>query len=116
MNQNSDLIPYLHEQYLASGEESLSSSILSMRLLRTTLKMMPNAYMIIDGIDECEVSDRKRILDFFTSVIEHDSVLGQLKVLFVSQDWPDIRKLLQRTLVLKLTESHFKSDIASKYK
>jgi hypothetical protein len=74
---------------------------------------MSKVYIVVDGIDECDVSERKSILSFFTSLIELDDLPGKIRALFVSQDENDIRKLLRTASVLRLTDSHNKSDIES---
>jgi hypothetical protein len=74
---------------------------------------MPKIYIVVDGIDECDFSERKSILSFFTPIIEGDDLPGKIRALFVSQDENDIRKLLRTASVLRLTDAHNKSDIES---
>ncbi|KAE8449591.1 hypothetical protein EG329_007921 [Mollisiaceae sp. DMI_Dod_QoI] len=108
---NESLLPYLHEQCLGSGQASLVSSQLCEEILKTCFKTMGTVYIIIDGIDECEYPERKTILSFATSLIENSDTPGKLRSLFVSQDENDIRRLLRGCTVLRLTESHNRSDI-----
>jgi hypothetical protein len=113
LNKHEDLLPYLYDQCITSGQVSLVSSQLATELLKTCLETVPKASIIIDGIDECDFGERKAILLFFTSVIERSVVPGELRGLFVSQDENDIRRLLRTASVLRLTDSHNKSDIES---
>ena len=77
---------------------------------------MSKVYIVVDGIDECDVPERKSIISFFTSLIENVeryATPGNIRALFVSQYENDIRKLLRSASVLSLTDSHNKSDIES---
>lgn len=109
--QNDTLLPYLHEQCLASGQASLVSLQLCEDILKTCLKTMGIVYIIIDGIDECDYPERKAILSFVTSLVANSATPGKLRTLFVSQDENDIKKLLRSCTVLRLTDDHNRSDI-----
>ncbi|TVY78217.1 C2H2 finger domain transcription factor crzA [Lachnellula suecica] len=111
LDAHDDLLPYLYDQCISSGQVSLVSGQTSLELLKTCLESVGQTYIVVDGIDECEIPERKAILSFFTSLIENDVVPGRLRGLFVSQDENDIRKLLRTASVLRLTEDHNKSDI-----
>lgn len=111
LNVDDDILPYLYDQCIGSGQVSLVSTQTSVELLKTCLQTVPQTYIVIDGIDECEYSERKVILSFFTSLIDNDINPGRLRGLFVSQDENDIRKILRNASVLRLTEEHNKSDI-----
>ena len=111
LGQNEDLLPYLYEQCISSNQVSLVSAQTCEKLLEVSLKTMSKTYVIIDGIDECDSTERKAILSFFTSIIHGDDSPGRLRGLFVSQAENDIRKLLQNSAALRLTDSHNKSDI-----
>lgn len=111
MNQNEDLLlSYLYDKCIASGEVSLVSSQLCTELLETSLKTLLKTFIIIDGIDECKLTERKAILSFFTGLIGDSSIQGALRGLFVSQDENDIRKLVKNAAQVRLTDGH-KSDI-----
>jgi hypothetical protein len=107
------LLSYLYESCVGSGQVSLVSTQLCAEILETCLKTTSKVYIIVDGIDECDPSERKSLLSFFTSLIERDDLPGKIRALFVSQDENDIRKLLRTASVLRLTDSHNKSDIES---
>jgi hypothetical protein len=80
-------------------------------LLEICFSKIPRAYVIIDGIDECDLSERKAILHFFTSLVEGDTAQGRLKALFVSRDEPDIRKLVKGASIVQLNEVQSRGDI-----
>jgi hypothetical protein len=113
LSQNADLLPYLYDQCGSMGAVALVSSDMCKELLEIALKTMPKTFIIVDGLDECDMIERKTILSFFTSVIERIDTPGKLRALFISQYENDIRKHLRSGATLRLTEDHNKSDIES---
>jgi hypothetical protein len=68
---------------------------------------MPKQYIVIDGLDECETVERKQILDFFVSLVgecEGDEP-GKLRILFVSQEYPDIKRVLHSSALASIAPS-----------
>jgi hypothetical protein len=111
LNQNRDLLPYLYDKFMGSGQVALVSAQLFTECLETCLTTMPKAYIIIDGLDECDVPERNAILSFFVSLVEKADNPGRLRALFISQDLNDIRRLLRAATALKLTGACNKDDI-----
>jgi hypothetical protein len=113
LNQSRELIPHCYSKILSSGEVVLTSPSLAERLLTLFCEKITKQYIIIDGLDECEIAQRKLVLSFFTATVEDcdERDPGKLRVLFVSQDYPDIDKALRATTVLKLTAEDNKKDI-----
>lgn len=110
LRQNGDLLPYLYEKCIASGQISLTSIQLCKELLDTAVKSVSKAYIIIDGIDECEPSEWKLILSSLVTTVE-SAPPGSLRCMFVSQDENDIRQLLRRASVVRLVENDNRADI-----
>lgn len=115
LNHSRELIPYCYEKCLSSGELNLTSLALAERLLKLCFEKIPKQFIIIDGLDECNPLQRKLVLSFFASVVDKcdEREPGKLRVLFVSQDFPDIGKALQTADVMKLTQGDNKNDIKS---
>lgn len=69
--------------------------------------------VVIDGLDECNLAQRRLVLTFLASIVNHcdEREPGRLRVLFVSQDFPDIGKAIQTATVLKLSPEDNKNDI-----
>ncbi|RFU25373.1 hypothetical protein B7463_g10968, partial [Scytalidium lignicola] len=113
LNHCRDLIPYCYEKYLSSGEVNLTSPTLAQQLLKLFFEKIPKQFIIIDGLDECNPVQRKSVLSFFTSIVDRcdEREPGKLRVLFVSQDFPDIGKALQTADAMKLTPEDNKNDI-----
>ena len=84
-------------------------------MLKLFFEKIPKQFIIIDGLDECDIQQRKLIMTFFTSMVNQCDELepGKLRVLFVSQEFPDIAKALQTADTLKLTKEHNENDIKS---
>jgi hypothetical protein len=91
----------------------LTSSALAEQLLKLFFEKIPKHYIIIDGLDECNPAQRKLVLTFFTTIVDRcdEREPGKLRVLFVSQDFPDIGKALQTATIMKLTPEDNKNDI-----
>ncbi|KAH9212710.1 hypothetical protein DL95DRAFT_508617 [Leptodontidium sp. 2 PMI_412] len=107
------LLPYLHDKLINSGQVTLVSSELIIECLQVCLKTTTKTYIVIDGLDECDAHDRNEILSFFLSSIDKVDTPGQLRAFIVSQDLNDIRKALRTTTTVKLTEECNKGDIKS---
>ena len=120
LTQSRDLITYFHEKFRSSGETPLTKQGLAEQLLRLCFERIKRQqFIIIDGLDECDFSQRKLLLSFFTTMVnacdeEHP---GKLRVLFISQHYPDIEKALQSASapasIFRITENDNKSDIAA---
>jgi hypothetical protein len=115
LNHCRELIPYCYEKYLSSGELTLTSTTLAEQLLKLFFEKIPKHFIIIDGLDECNPAQRKLVLTFFTAIVERcdEREPGKLRVLFVSQDFPDIGKALQTATIMELTPEDNKNDIKS---
>ena len=111
VTQNQELLPYLYDKCLSSGQPSLVSSKLCEELLETMLTTIANTYIILDGLDECGLTERKAIISFFTSIIENNATPGSIRGLFVSQNENDIKKMLRGASAVRLEENDNKSDI-----
>jgi hypothetical protein len=77
------------------------------------LERIPQVFIIVDGLDECEAVERKAILTFLTNMVDHcdSSIPGRLRVLIVSQDYKDIEKFMKAVPTVALTSDHNKADI-----
>lgn len=108
-----DLIPFCYEKLSSHGELNLTSLALAEKLLKLFIEKIPKLFFIIDGLDECDTTQRTLVLTFLTSIVERwdDREPGKLCVLFISQDFPDIRKTLQTATVMDLTPEDNKNDI-----
>jgi len=113
LNQCRELVPYCYDKFHSSGELILTSPTLAEQLMKLFCEKLPKQYIVIDGLDECDPSQRKLILSFFTAMVDRCDELdpGKLRVAFVSQYFQDIAKALQSAQELKLKPEDNKHDI-----
>ena len=111
LRQNAGLLPYFYDKSIASSQTSLNSNQLCKELLEVAIKGCSKAYIIIDGIDECDIHERKMIISFFTSLVDTQTQPGNVRSLFVSQDENDIKKLLATAAVIRVSSDDNKADI-----
>ncbi|KAJ4283695.1 hypothetical protein NW764_001253 [Fusarium oxysporum] len=88
LNQDKSLLLYLHRKHSDSNEAVLSSMPLAQEMLKFLLSSCKSAYIIIDGLDECEREERKVITQWFRHLVESlpENAPDRLRCLFVSQD------------------------------
>ncbi|KAF2181728.1 hypothetical protein K469DRAFT_691815 [Zopfia rhizophila CBS 207.26] len=96
-----ELLPHCYDTRLSSPEVFLRSPGIAKQLLEVFCAKYPEQYIIIDGLDECDRPERKEILRCFIGLVascelEHP---GKLRVLFVSQEYPDVRKILMESKI-----------------
>jgi hypothetical protein len=115
LGQCSELVPYCHEKYLASGEAMLSSIHTAKQLLELLCEKLPRLYLVVDGLDECTETERRVALNYLNGLVDKmdSSVPGKLRLLVVSQEEGDIKKLLATAACLKLSPEHNEADIRS---
>jgi hypothetical protein len=112
LRQQPVILPYLYDECLKSAKVTLSSSQDCIRLLGTVLQAVPQTFLIVDGIDECEQKERKAMLNFFTSTITSDDIApGKVRALFISQQLSDIMTGLHMADSMQLTKNHIELDI-----
>ena len=120
LHNHRDLLPHCHEKRLASGELNLTSTSLAQQLIELSIQNLifvqniSKLNVVIDGLDECNMIERKSIMSFLVALVEKcdERDPGRLRVLFVSQDYPDISKLFVTTAVMSLTATDIGNDLA----
>ncbi|OQU97597.1 NACHT domain-containing protein [Cladophialophora immunda] len=111
--QQKHLVPFYHDEGLESGEVPLQSTKLCKKMLRSMLQQTPKAFLIIDGLDECNTNERKPLLDFLvevTNLCDRQSA-GKIRVLILSRDEPDFKKYLSLATLLRLDSQDALEDI-----
>lgn len=88
LQQDRGLLTYLYGEYCNSTETVLSSSPVIKKMLESAFGACQSAYIIVDGLDECERNERKNITQWFRSLVESLPVSApdRLRCIFVSQD------------------------------
>lgn len=94
-----ELVPYCYEKRLSSGDPTLSSTGLMEQLLKLFLEKLSQAFIILDGLDECAGVERRTVLSFLVKMVQlcDGHIPGKLRVLIISQDYVDVGKPILET-------------------
>ena len=115
--QRANLLPWLYEVSVESGQATLNTDEELCRMLVThALKSVNKMYVIVDGLDECTEVEHKKVIKFFHTLIGQlsDNKRERLHCLLVGQnDDVSVKLLSNRTTVRSLTVTEFdnKKDI-----
>ena len=98
------LLPSFYTRRTSSGDASLRSLQVAKKLLDDCCSIVPKLFLVVDGLDECEPADRKEALETLTRLAGEHNVVepGKLRVLVVSQHYPDIQRAFQSSGTTKL--------------
>lgn len=98
------LLPSFHTRRTSSGDASLRSLHQAKKLLEDCCSIVPKLFIVVDGLDECDPTDRKETLDTLTTLVGDCNVVepGKLRILVVSQNYPDIHRAFHTTGATKL--------------
>jgi hypothetical protein len=117
LQQDDSLLGYLYEKCCKSGESTLTSRELINELLKLALDECPSAYIILDGLDECDRDERKTIVTWFRDYVQNLPSLDsanygpdRVHCLFVSQV-DSARKDFQGLATVTVTEDDNFDDI-----
>jgi hypothetical protein len=88
LKQNPGLLLHFYQKCCNSGEALLTSLALARELLDLAFSNCNSAYIILDGLDECERGERKSITKWFRTLVEDLPAEDpdRFHCLFVSQD------------------------------
>lgn len=113
IKQDNGLLPTIWQKSCLSSEAVLSSSTLLEELLKLAFKNCKNAYIILDGLDECPREQRKLITQYFRRLIERlpNTEADRLRCLFISQDDGIARKDFDGIADIKITPEDNQHDI-----
>lgn len=79
-------------------------------LLRTALENTSKTYVVIDGLDECEKSERTKILGWFIPTIK-SMAPGGMRGVFISRDEYDINKKLSKARKRRIDTKDTSNDM-----
>ncbi|KAL1608317.1 hypothetical protein SLS60_003257 [Paraconiothyrium brasiliense] len=104
LSQYPDMLPPCHTKRTGSGEPVLRSLQLAKKLFEDFCSIPEKIFIIIDGLDECELVERKQLLEFLVEIVTQcdTSDPGKLRVMIVSQDYVDIKRALHSSSVIKI--------------
>ncbi|KAF8454286.1 hypothetical protein BDZ91DRAFT_562030 [Kalaharituber pfeilii] len=101
---NEEIIPLVWEKLASSGEMILKSSKLLVELLEIAIKDSKPSYIVIDGLDECEKTERMRVISTLKRIAEmtNQQAPGAVRLLFVSTPEGDIKRQLSNFVKVQL--------------
>ncbi|KAM7199945.1 hypothetical protein V8F33_004119 [Rhypophila sp. PSN 637] len=107
-----EMIATCHEKKIR-GEERLNNVSTVTNLLDLFCEFEMNQFIIIDGLDECSHAEIRPLIKYWADVVAKCDNYnpGKIRVLFVSQDVPEIRKQMQPADIFSLHPDQSDSDI-----
>lgn len=98
---------------MSTGEVVLTSTTVADAILKLFLELLPGVVIIIDGLDELDISQRKLLLSLLNAHVEHcdEHQPGKLRIMFISQQLADIDKALRTAARISLTLKDNENDI-----
>ena len=87
LSQNDHLLPYFYEMACANKDAVLTKTSIAEEMLQTTLKGCKKTYIVLDGLDECGKTERRKISSWFLGLIEAltPEDMDSIRCLFISQ-------------------------------
>ena len=115
VQQDEDLLQYVYDEFLSisSDEAPVSLHNTIEQLLKTSVRDCRNTCIIIDGIDECGVTEEAKIIAWFLAVsadVTKDNA-GTMRLLFVSRKGLVREDLLSQAAIISLDSEHHRNDI-----
>lgn len=89
---NVDVLSYIYEDCWKSNELTLESLNFIKKIVEYALEGPQSTWIIIDGLNECEKKEKKKILTWITASLKSEVQPGRSRVIIVGQDDGDIRK------------------------
>lgn len=112
---NQDPLPSCIQKKRISPEQVVTNIDTIKYLLGLFCDRDMNQFIVIDGLDECNLPEIKIVVKFWISMVEKSETYkpGKLRVLFVSQDTADIRKLMSKieTQIFDIKAEQSQKDI-----
>jgi hypothetical protein len=108
------LLAYFYENASTSGESLLNSINNAKDMLDIALRKFDKVYIILDGLDECPIKEKKLIASWFRNVVDSitEDESEAMRCLFVSQDDNDCGKLFSGIPISKISSIENSSDIS----
>jgi len=118
LNRSRDLASYVYEEYVAMGK---TTSMLQLKdLIFALLQGFRITRIVVDGLDECDESDQKDIIEDLRRLAGVSPSGSICKILFVSRDISSISQHLRKMSSINLSfertaiDSAIKSFVISK--
>lgn len=106
-----DLVPFCHDKLNTTPDLTLTTQSQAKQLLELSCKTIPKQFIIIDGLDECEKSQRKNLLEILTAIVkacDEMSNCGKPRILFISRKLGDIERYLAEASWMEIRNANRK--------
>lgn len=113
VQQNEELLPYVYDACCSSTEVTVDSPSLLKQMVEVSLRSCANTCIIIDGIDECEEAEEKKMVAWFLATLGNlrEDNARTIRLLFISQRDKVTESLLKRASVIPLDSKYHQEDI-----
>lgn len=113
VHQNEELLSYVYDACCSSTEVTVDSPSLLKQLVETSLRSCADTCIIVDGIDECEEVEEKKMVAWFLAMFEKSTEdnAGAIRLLFISQRDKVTESLLNQASVIPLDSKYHQEDI-----
>lgn len=113
LRDNDTLLPYLYESAVTHGETRLSRTKRPQEVLEVCLKSLNNVSIVIDGLDECQPEEKKKIANWFKDFIDKSSSDGFVaaRCLFLAQSDQETVKLFKSLPSVNIEATDLANDI-----
>jgi hypothetical protein len=115
LDNDEGLLAYFYENASTSGKSLLNSINIAKDMLEIALRKFDKVYIILDGLDECQIKEKKLIASWFRSIVDtiSENEPEAMRCLFVSQDDNDCGKLFSGIPITKISSIENSSDISA---
>ncbi|KAM5366412.1 hypothetical protein ACJZ2D_010522 [Fusarium nematophilum] len=110
VEQDDYVLPLCDDKRINGGGDTLANVQTTQNLIEAFAEYNERQYIIIDGLNECEDTEIRQTAGFFMELVaKHDKQSqGKLRVMFLSQPLPDMKKYLpedKACITLKSTDN-----------
>ena len=104
-------LDYLYERTLKSGERVPTSNHLCKDILKSLTANHEKLFIGIDGLDECEESERRHILDLLHGILKSSGTKRNVRIFLTSRKEKDIGQSISSAIRLEIKPHHLERDI-----
>ena len=110
---NPACLHYLYDKALSSGQRNLESKRLCTQILTKLAEYHDQLVIGIDGLDECEESEKRPALDMITSILKATEATKNVRFFLTSRKESVIERSFRSAIALEIRPHHLDRDIKS---
>jgi hypothetical protein len=110
LHQHPQLLSFFYEMASTTDPTALTSAATARNMLNTAIGSCSCVYIIVDGLDECEVRDRKDISSWLRAAAQTTDAVAnhEVRCFVTSQDDENARTNLKGFNTIKMTTENHK--------